>query len=279
MLVLKEITNLKEVYNYHMSFITPFFFKSSFSKWKESFLNDIDGEGRILFKELIVKGVYEEDKLLGFIQYGKSSFVFNEEGNISENSYYQIIRNLYFNNKEVGTILLNEALNYFKKEEIIYAFFHYFGMSEFARHGKLFEKHRCVEDLLKEFNFTIEHENVYYSSIINKIENSEVEIKSYELTKGNQQYIDFILNDEQVGGCEIHYVNEKMAYLRWIYVNGNIINKGIGTKCMKALKNYLFKKGITRFDTDTSINNNLARHYYEKNDFNYEGITRSYYLK
>ena len=60
--------------------------------------NYIDGEGRILFKELIVKGVYEEDKLLGFIQYGKSSFVFNEEGNISENSYYQIPQELFVNN-------------------------------------------------------------------------------------------------------------------------------------------------------------------------------------
>lgn len=41
----------------------------------------------------------------------------------------------------------------------------------------------------------------------------------------------------------------------------------------------LIKKGITRFDTDTAISNSLARHYYEKNDFKYEGITRSYYLK
>jgi ribosomal protein S18 acetylase RimI-like enzyme len=56
-----------------------------------------------------------------------------------------------------------------------------------------------------------------------------------------------------------------------------MVGKGIGTKCMNALKQYLYKKGITRFDTDTALNNNVAQHYYEKNNFTREGITRSYY--
>ena len=47
----------------------------------------------------------------------------------------------------------------------------------------------------------------------------------------------------------------------------------------ECIKNYLYKKGISRFDIDTAINNSLARHYYEKNNFKYEGITRSYILK
>ncbi|MCF2641957.1 hypothetical protein I6E50_05990 [Roseburia hominis] len=46
---------------------------------------------------------------------------------------------------------------------------------------------------------------------------------------------------------------------------------------MYALKHWLYQKGITRFDTDTAMSNLIARHYYEKNDFIREGITRSYY--
>ncbi|MBE6733781.1 MAG: GNAT family N-acetyltransferase [Ruminococcaceae bacterium] len=46
---------------------------------------------------------------------------------------------------------------------------------------------------------------------------------------------------------------------------------------MNALKNFLYKKGITRFDTDTALNNKVAQHYYEKNCFTREGITKSYF--
>lgn len=56
-------------------------------------------------------------------------------------------------------------------------------------------------------------------------------------------------------------------------------NKGIGSKCMNALKCYLYNKGITRLDTDTALSNNLAQHFYQKNGFVNEGITKSYYLK
>lgn len=48
---------------------------------------------------------------------------------------------------------------------------------------------------------------------------------------------------------------------------------------MNALKCYLYNKGITRLDTDTALSNNLAQHFYQKNGFVNEGITKSYYLK
>lgn len=52
---------------------------------------------------------------------------------------------------------------------------------------------------------------------------------------------------------------------------------GIGSKCMAGLKAYLFSRGITGFDTDTARTNIAAQHFYEKNGFVNEGITRSYY--
>lgn len=279
MLIIKEITNLDKVYNYQMSFHTPYFFELDYEAWKKSFEEDIDGEGRILFKELFIKAAYDDDKLIGFIQYGKSAFGFDEQGEISSDVSYNIIRNLYFDSDRVdaGEKLLKDALDVFGVEDKVYAFFHYFGMSCFARHGKLFEKHVHIEELLKSNGFDIEHENVYYSCILKGDETSDVEIKNQEQTKGNQQYMDFVLSGNQVGGCEIHIVDEKTVYLRWIYVNQDITGKGIGRKCMNALKQWLWKKGITRLDTDTAMSNLVAQHYYEKNNYVREGVTRSYY--
>jgi RimJ/RimL family protein N-acetyltransferase len=280
MIKIVEIENLREIYDCQMGFQSPYFFSVPFAAWEESFARDVDGEGRILFKDMVVKAAYEADKLVGFIQYGHSAFGFNEQGDISDAVSYPIIRNLYFDATcvDAGEALLKEALEVLGNTQRVYAFFHYFGMSCFARHGKLFEQHPHIEALLKEHGFETEHENVYYSSMLNGEENAEIEVVSYDLTKGNQLYIDFKLSGNQVGGCEIHFVDEKIAYLRWIYVNGEITGKGIGTKCMYALKQWLYRKGITRFDTDTAMSNLVAQHYYEKTGCTREGITRSYYL-
>lgn len=274
-----ESEELKQIYEYQLSFNAPFFITKDYNVWKNSFEADVDGQGRKLFKELCVKVAYDGDEVVGFIQYGKSALGFDEQGEISSDVTYNIIRNLYFNHDraDVGEKLLKEALDAFGTSEKVYAFFHYFGMSCFARHGKLSERHEHIEELLKRNGFETEHENVYYSSVFTGNEVSEVVIKPYDMTKGNQQYIDFILSDNQVGGCEIHFLDEKNAYLRWIYVNENITGKGIGTKCMNALKQWLYQKGIKRLDTDTAISNLTAQHYYEKNGFTREGITRSYY--
>lgn len=280
MLNIADNYNLKDIYDFQLSFEAPYFFNVDFEDWKKSFEDDIDGEGRVLFKELDVKTIYDEDELLGFVQYGKTNFGFDESGEISSDVSYQIIRNLYFKEgrDDVGKLLLNDVVNSLDTDKRIYAFFHYFGMSCFARHGKLFEKHAHINAFLKENGFVLEHENVYYSSVICGKEKSEVEITANELTKGNRQYIDFKLDGNQVGGCEVHYIDKSTAYLRWIYVNGDITGKGIGTKCMNALKSFLYEKGVLHFDTDTAMNNAVAQHYYEKNDFVREGITRSYYL-
>lgn len=168
MITITEVENLEQIYHYQMSFHSPYFFSMDYDTWKKSFTDDVDGEGRTLFKELFVKAVYDEKE-------------------------------------------------------------------------------------------------------------SEVMVNPHNLTKGNQQYIDFMLSGNQVGGCEIHFLDDKTVYLRWIYVNDNITGKGIGTKCMSALKYWLNRREVTRFDTDTALSNVVAQHFYEKNGFTKEGITRSYY--
>ncbi len=279
MLKIIDTYNLKDIYNFQLSFKTPYFFDVDFEEWKKSFAEDIDGEGRELFKELFEKAVYDNDKLVGFVQYGKTAFGFDDNGEISSDVSYPVIRNLYFvkDRADAGELLLSEAMKNIDTDERVYAFFHYFGMTCFSRHGKLFENHAHIDALLKEQGFEVEHENVYYSSVLSSSGCSDVTITPSELTRGNHQYIDFKIDGNQVGGCEVHYLSSTTTYLRWIYVNGDIVGKGIGTKCMTGLKSFLYEKGITRFDTDTAINNTVAQHYYEKNDFVREGVTKSYF--
>lgn len=281
MLRVTDIINLTQVYEYQMRLPTPFVFYPDFESWKRSFENDIDGEGRALFRDLYGKAVYDCDTFVGFIQYGYTAFGFDTRGELSADMTYPVIRTLYYdeNQKEAGRLLLQQAMKEFESEGMVYAFFHYFGMSCFARHGKLFEHFHWIKELLHEYGFAIEHENVYFSAVLGNETYSEVEITPQRKTTGSQQTFAFIFDHDEIGGCEVHYLDTKgAAYLRWIYVNDEMQNKGIGSQCMTALKTWLYAKGMTRLDTDTALDNSRAQHYYEKNGFTREGITRSYYL-
>ena len=279
MIRISEVDHLEQIYHYQMQIYAPYFFPVDYATWRESFSDDTDGEGRILFKELFVKAAYDNNKLIGFIQYGKTAFGFDNQGELSSDVSYCVIRNLYFDpdRTEAGEQLLKEALDAFSLQSKVFAFFHYFGMSCFARHGKLFERHTHIESVMKQNHFITEHENVYYTCLLQDDAASAVTVIPHDLSKGHQQCMDFLLSGNHVGGCEIHFLDKNTSYLRWIYVNEDSTGKGIGTKCMHALKSWLYHNGITRLDTDTALSNSIAQHYYEKNDFVRKGITRSYY--
>lgn len=280
MLLVTDRVDLEQVYAYQMRLAAPYFFPVDLESWKESFEKDVDGEGRTLFRELHGMAAYDEDTLVGFVQYGNTAFGFDEGGEISSDVSYPVIRSLYFDagQEEAGRVLLEKALEELGADRKIYAFFHYFGMSCFARHGKLWERYVWIGELLKRYGFVVEHENVYYSALLNHPAGSEVALLVHDKTPGDQQTFDFLLENQQVGGCEIHEQRTQgIAYLRWIYVEPELQNRGIGSQCMAALKSWLYHQGMTRLDTDTALDNPRAQHYYEKNGFSREGITRSYF--
>ena len=63
-----------------------------------------------------------------------------------------------------------------------------------------------------------------------------------------------------------------------IYLDTYVLQKDMRIRLPKSiLENLQVEKGISRFDTDTALDNIVAQHYYEKNDFIREGVTRSYY--
>lgn len=273
--------NQREIYDYMVKLNFPYNYEVEFSVWEKSYLNDVDGEGRTLFSELTTVGAYLNSKLIGFIQYGKTAFGFDDKGEISDTVSYAVIRNFYYEERqeEAGINLLGEAIKDLSNTSSrIYAFFHYFGMSCYARHGKLFEEFKHIHNLLEQNGFVVEHENVFYSTILNSVECEAINLKWHEATLGRQQFCEFVVEKDIVGVCEIHFLEqENIAYLRWIFINENICGKGIGSACMAALKTELFNKGIKQFDTDTALTNKVAQYFYEKNGFIKEGITKSYY--
>lgn len=281
--IVKIKSSMKDIYWYQTRFLHPAMYSVDFDIWEKSFLHDIDGKGKTLFKELTVKGAYLENELVGFVQYGRTSLGFDKDGKISERISYPVIRSLYFNRdlQEVGAALLNEALKDFGDDsEIIYAFYHYFGMSCYARHGKLFENCSHISTLLLQLGFQIEHENVFYSSVPEAAHDEGVAMRWHEVSTGRQQYGEFLIDSNPIGECEIHYLEQPgIAYLRWIYVKEGLQGNGIGAMCMCSLKNFLYKKGIRKLDTDTALTNVGAQHFYEKNGFARKGISRSFYLE
>ena len=277
----KAIENPREIYNYMNTLRFPYRYDADFADWERSYAHDVDGEGRRLFAALETLGAYRAGRLAGFVQYGRLAIGFNESGRVTSGVSYPIIRQLYFaaGDETVGRLLLNKARAALDCENgRIYAFFHYFGLSCYVRHGKLFEGFDHDHRLLMEAGFQIEHENVYYSSVLTGSEPTDVALCWHETTAGRQASCDFLLEDKPVGGCEVHFLEqEEIAYLSWIYVDEALRGQGIGSRCMAALKSDLFGRGIKRFDTDTALANITAQRYYERNRFKREGITRSYY--
>lgn len=88
MLEIREPKDFKEIYDYQMGMTFPYRFSVNYDIWKKSFLEDTDGEGRLLLKE---------------------------------------------------------AMDELEAAHRVYAFFHYFGMNCFARHGKLFETYTWID--------------------------------------------------------------------------------------------------------------------------------------
>ena len=112
MIHLSDLTNLRQVYDYQMSLHVPYYFPTDLETWKASFLRDTDGEGRLLFSALQGKAAYDGDRLVGFIQYGRTAFGFDGCGEISDRVSYPVIRAFCFDRgrEDAGDLLLQAAM-------------------------------------------------------------------------------------------------------------------------------------------------------------------------
>lgn len=264
----------------------PFHFPMSPDIWFQSLNEDVDSDGRALFSRQCTRysrtGPSKSGRINGMIQYGITAFGFDDTGEISADIHYPVIRILCFEEQAVGQTLLEAVLDDLGREERIYAFFHYFGMSACGRHGKLHEKDDTVARLLLDNGFTVEHENVYYSRTLTAADADSgiVSLRWKERSAGDCREFAAVKDGQEIGWGQVHFLPQgDIAYLRWIYIDESRQHQGLGTGTMQALFAGLYAMGIRRFDTDTALNNVTAQRYYEKNGFINEGITRSYFTK
>jgi len=255
----------------------PYHFPMDADTWDLSMHEDVDSDGRLLFDEIHTKVTDH-----AMIQYGITAFGFDDSGALSDQVHYCVIRDLSFalGCEAEGQRLLDEAIRFFKKQQKIYAFFHYFGMSACARHGKLHESQGHIHNLLLKNGFTVEHENIYYSRKLNWIgASNRISLRWKTLNAGNCREFAAVAEGCEIGWGQVHFLpQEDIAYLRWIYIDEKRQHQGFGTAIMQQLFAELYQIGIRRFDTDTALDNIAAQGYYEKCGFIKEGITRSYYM-
>lgn len=257
----------------------PYHFPMTEADWSDSMYHDVDSDGRVLFSQLFTEATPH-----GLIQYGHTAFGFDEQGALSDQIHHPVIRVLAFDaaQPQEGEALLQKALAFFGNTGRIHAFFHYFGMSVCARHGKLHQHDAHVEKLLLDHGFTVEHENVYYARTLSGNESCEKQLTLLWKARSGGDCREFaaVWEGQEIGWGQVHFLPQgDIAYLRWIYIDEKRQHQGFGTAIMQTLFRELYKMGIRRFDTDTALDNLSAQGYYEKTGFENCGITRSYYTK
>lgn len=267
MLVEIDQSNELLLYNYIVSIgeTIPFCYPVSFENWQKSMFADCDYDGKILFSDLKTYIIMKEMEIKGFIQFGLTNFIFGENGKDYSKSY-AVVRNVYYEHETDAYVLMNKEISYFYDLGYTkpYAFFHFFGMSCYARQGKLFQSNFFIEKVLNKYGFIKEHENVFYSKILNKAECCDV-LDILLKSDDNMDSVSFIIDGKEIGGCELNIlVNSDICFLKRIYIDNQFANQGLGSKCMNKLFFELEKREIKRIDTDTADNNFIAKNIIQR---------------
>ncbi|MDL2288753.1 GNAT family N-acetyltransferase [Oscillospiraceae bacterium OttesenSCG-928-F05] len=274
--------NERDLYQYCISHsgTVPYYYDVNFESWRQSMFSDCDYDGTPLFSELKTMLLMEDGSVKGFIQYGLTNFTIAENGEKDRTKREAVIRNLHYSEQaSTARALLEAAEGYFASIDAKrrYAFFHYFGMTCYARQGKLHESGYYMEELLRRFGYHKEHENVYYSILLDRLEIAVPGDITFHYEDGDQSVV-FLMEGKKIGGCALYFVpHTEICFLRWIYINKEYSHQGLGTKCMLKLFQELRQKGISRLDTDTADNNVAAQGYYIKTGFQDMGRMRSYH--
>ena len=278
-------TDLKQIYDYYNSIknAVPYWFDASYELWIVSYNNDTDYDGDKMFSELMTYAAYAENNIVGFIQFGISNYIYNENGEKDYSEKCGVIRNLYFDsNNNCGEKLISFAEEYFAEKNISKksAFFHALGMTCNAGHGKLYCGLPHIENALLKFGYEKEHENVYYKRLLSiddcNVQNN-VSIKYNADNSKGMSVFSICIDDRCVGAGEIVYLPQgEICYLKWIYIDESEQGKGYATAAVKKLCADLYNSGIRRLDTDTADGNIIAQKLYLKTGFKDMGRTRSY---
>ena len=263
----------------------PFFFSVSAAKWQTCLLED-ELEGEPIFKSLDTYLATESGQVLGFVQCGCPHFAWDANGQKRSNPHIGVIRHLYIEKgrQDAGEALLAKASDQLACYDRRYAFYHIFGMSCNAHHGKLHNSQAHVEQLLRAYGFEIEHENAYFVLDMEQLAPVESSQLRFSSSHGsNEESFEIQLDAEVVGTAQVRYLDRltdgytrDTAYLSWIGVVEQYQRQGIATELLKLLARALLSRQVRYLHTDTASGNVRAQQFYKKLGFWQEGFTRSY---
>ena len=279
------VTDLRLIYEYwcKVKSSVPYWFDTDIDLWKKSFSEDTDHDGEKMFSELITCAAFYNGAVVGFVQFGISCYIFSQNGEKDRSAKGGIIRQLFYDREHsCGDGLISIAEKYLCEmgAEKLYAFFHAFGMTCCAGHGKLYCGLPYIEQALHRYGYVKEHENVYYKRLLTEEEyplNKDIEVRYSDVNVKGLCEFSVFCEDRYVGAGALVYLPQgEVCYLKWIYIEGSEQGRGYATNALNRIFADLYQKGIKRIDTDTADGNLIAQKLYTRAGFEDMGRTRSY---
>jgi RimJ/RimL family protein N-acetyltransferase len=265
----------------------PYFFSVSSKRWRECLFDDkLDNKNIFLSQETFI--AIEKGQVIGFSQFGQPAFAWDKDGQKYNNPQIGLLRHYYFDEgrSDAANLLYDNSEKYLNQFSNQHAFYHIFGMSCNAHHGKLHQNLSHVDMFLREKGYQVEHENVYYILDLDRsepIQQAELQlIPTFRCEPDTQEYEINLLN-HPIGTIQVRFLNTltygatiDIAYLMWIEIASDFHGQGWGTKSMQLLTSYLRSQNYHQLHLDTASTNQAAQQFYEHFGFQNSGKTRCY---
>ena len=266
----------------------PYFFPVSPEKWRACLLEDkLGDENMFLFQEIWI--AVERGQIVGFCQYGRPAFAWDNQGQRYFNPQIGILRHFYFDEDRVDAadLLFRQSETYLSQFSHQHAFYHIFGMSCNAYHGKLYHSLDHVDRYLREHGYEVEHENVYYTLDLREsqpVSEPELELVPRDSREEDTQEYQICLAGHPIGIIQLRTlerltggITADIAYLTWIEIDGALRHQGWGTRSMKLLIAHLGSRSYGQLHLDTASANHIAQRFYEHLGFENRGKTTSHF--
>ncbi len=259
-------------------------------QWCFCLLEDtLDGER--VFDHLETFIAQEKGRVIGFVQVGHPRFSWDVSGQIFYNPEIGVIRHFYFDSGrlDVADAMYAQVQTFLKPYPQHHAFYHVYGMSCNAHHGKLHMSLKDVDAFLQGKGFQIEHENVYYSLALNEAGqpvNSGLRLVSQPHAARAFQDYEIWLYDTHIGTVKVRFLEHltggaktDTTYLNLITIEKAYRGCGWGTQALWLLVKILRDKGYAYLHLDTVGTNDRAQRFYERLGFQNRGRSRNYIHK
>jgi len=268
----------------------PYFFPVSPERWTVCLLEDKLEDERI-FDRLETYVAKDRGRVVGFAQVGHPRFSWDARGQKYYNPGIGVIRHFYFDSGrlDVAEAMYAQVQTFLKPYPHRHAFYHIYGMSCNAHHGKLSMWLEHVDQFIRAKDFQIVHENVYYSLALNDFgqppgDNLRLIPQPRDIYAPQEYKI--WLHNTPIGTLKVRFLDhlngeaaKDTVYLPLITIDQTYRGCGWGTLAIQQLCWMLRDKGYAHLHLDTASSNEGAQRFYERFGFNNRGRSRSYIHK